>query len=689
MKASETPEERRARRAAKKAMKAAASGGAGAGGGGGADTVAALAGGAQPFIWKKKYEKSIEEGLDPQILNRDQLAAKQAAAAAEIAAIKARKIARAEEKAAMEQLREQMARDAEAEQAEGWEEKEEAFHRKTALLRTEMRIAEGREKAIDILVKQRALWRKLKEGPTDEEKELHPTWAAHGVALDPTLPSAKDIELVSPHALFTDNSGATLPWRDLEYLAQDIQAQLTLHGNDAQEKRFWQACATLCADAVTKQKSAAFGTNTPARGAAAGQSSSSSAAVKDDIALLLRGKGVTELELLERDIGLLVRGDPDASATLRALADGLDHTYWETVLRELALFKCVAFLREFHSQLLQARLDDLQRFVRVEEELERARREEARAAREAAGEPTDDAVAAASYAAEMEDIEEELDFEPKLLPHEQFETLGTAEDEGEAAAAGREDSGSFSPVLVPDDEEEGAAAPAAAAASKLHAVDAEADARELAELRRQVAEQKQREQEERARMALGSAVTALAPGAAAAAPAAAAAAASSSADDASFRRELSRLGPVEGDEVQLKTDFAIPAQTHWWQDKYRARKPRFFNRVKTGYEWNKYNGAHYDKENPPPKIVQGYKFNIFYPDLIDPSSAPRFRIEPDPGGNPDFCVLRFMAGPPYEDLAFKIVNKEWEYSFKRGYKCVFDKGVLALYFNFRRYFYRR
>lgn len=87
--------------------------------------------------------------------------------------------------------------------------------------------------------------------------------------------------------------------------------------------------------------------------------------------------------------------------------------------------------------------------------------------------------------------------------------------------------------------------------------------------------------------------------------------------------------------------------------------------------------------------MQGYKFNIFYPDLIDPSTPPRFRLEPDPSGNPDFQIIRFMAGPPYEDLAFKIVRKEWEYSFKRGYKCVFDRGVLALYFNFRRYFYRR
>lgn len=29
-----------------------------------------------------------------------------------------------------------------------------------------------------------------------------------------------------------------------------------------------------------------------------------------------------------------------------------------------------------------------------------------------------------------------------------------------------------------------------------------------------------------------------------------------------------------------------------------------------GFEWNKYNQTHYDVDNPPPKIVQGYKFNV-------------------------------------------------------------------------------
>ena len=30
-------------------------------------------------------------------------------------------------------------------------------------------------------------------------------------------------------------------------------------------------------------------------------------------------------------------------------------------------------------------------------------------------------------------------------------------------------------------------------------------------------------------------------------------------------------------------------QVTWWHDKYRPRKPKYFNRVHTGYEWNKYN----------------------------------------------------------------------------------------------------
>jgi hypothetical protein len=61
--------------------------------------------------------------------------------------------------------------------------------------------------------------------------------------------------------------------------------------------------------------------------------------------------------------------------------------------------------------------------------------------------------------------------------------------------------------------------------------------------------------------------------------------------------------------------------------RYAPRKPKYFNRIHTGYEWNKYNQTHYDTENPPPKVVQGYKFNIFYPDLLDRSVPPTYRWE--------------------------------------------------------------
>merc|ERR1711971_258698 len=144
----------------------------------------------------------------------------------------------------------------------------------------------------------------------------------------------------------------------------------------------------------------------------------------------------------------------------------------------------------------------------------------------------------------------------------------------------------------------------------------------------------------------------------------------------------------KGNADQFHGEVALPQRNYEWEDKYRPRKPRFFNRVKTGYEWNKYNQTHYDHDNPPPKMVQGYKFNVFYPDLIDKTKAPTYYLEKD-GSSGETLTLRFHAGPPYEDVAFKIVNQEWNLSHKFGFRVVFDRGVLQLYFNFKRHRYRR
>lgn len=146
---------------------------------------------------------------------------------------------------------------------------------------------------------------------------------------------------------------------------------------------------------------------------------------------------------------------------------------------------------------------------------------------------------------------------------------------------------------------------------------------------------------------------------------------------------------MEDSEQQMEggNEIFLPSATYWWQDRYRPRKPRYFNRVRTGWDWNKYNQTHYDRDNPPPKTIQGYKFTLFYPDLIDKTKTPKYFLEP--ADEDEFAIIRFHAGPPYEDVAFKILNKEWDVNKRAGFRCLFERGVLQLHFNFKRHFYRR
>ena len=142
----------------------------------------------------------------------------------------------------------------------------------------------------------------------------------------------------------------------------------------------------------------------------------------------------------------------------------------------------------------------------------------------------------------------------------------------------------------------------------------------------------------------------------------------------------------EGREELLKDEVKMAGGSYAWSDKYRPRKPRYFNRVKTGYDWNKYNRAHYDHDNPPPKTVQGYKFNIFYPDLVDRRLTPQYFLEA--AESDEFAIIRFSAGAPYEDIAFKVINREWGTKKRTGFRCTFQRGVLSLFFNFKLYRYR-
>ena len=51
---------------------------------------------------------------------------------------------------------------------------------------------------------------------------------------------------------------------------------------------------------------------------------------------------------------------------------------------------------------------------------------------------------------------------------------------------------------------------------------------------------------------------------------------------------------LDDDEELFNMEAELSRQTYVWEDKYRPRKPRYFNKVMTGFEWNKYNQTHYE-----------------------------------------------------------------------------------------------
>ncbi|XP_054794763.1 splicing factor Cactin-like isoform X1 [Prosopis cineraria] len=298
--------------------------------------------------------------------------------------------------------------------------------------------------------------------------------------------------------------------------------------------------------------------------------------------------------------------------------------YWEAVLKRLHIYKAKATLKEIHEKMLRKHLQRLEQPLEGEHKLENAY----------------------DSKSEVEDIQDDVKVQSV------DETYSPEPMKGEDQEA-EDEPGSFSPVLLHGDENE-------------EAIDPEEDRAVLERKRMAVMEEQQRRIQE----------------AMASKPA--------PSEDNFEMKAMKAMGAMEEGDALFGSgaEVNLDSQVYWWHDKYRPRKPKYFNRVHTGYEWNKYNQTHYDHDNPPPKIVQGYKFNIFYPDLVDKTKAPTYTIEKD-GSNGETCIIRFHAGPPYEDIAFRIVNKEWEYSHKKGFKCTFERGILHVYFNFKRYRYRR
>ncbi|XP_043991429.1 cactin [Gambusia affinis] len=468
--------------------------------------------------------------------------------------------------------------------------------------------------------------------------------------------SAEDDDLaVEMHEPYTFLNGLTVT--DMEDLLEDIKVYMELE--QGKNVDFWRDMTTITEDEISKLR------KLEASGKGPGDRRDGiNTAVSTDVQTVFKGKTYSQLQALHLNI----------EGKIRAGGSNLDIGYWESLLQQVRVYMARARLRERHQDVLRQKLFKLKQEQGVESEpLFPIIKEEPRSEEDEDGERTpgqtrdrtaEESGLPTSSSRRNKNRETEEDEEG---PGPSTSAAGSQDKEGGEKAEGKDEEGkeeAVEAVLTEEDliqqsqaeYDSGRYSPTLLTLSELpldtHTITPEEDAHRLQLARRQL-------------QVTGDA--------------------NESAEDAFVRRAKEGMG---NDEAQFSVEIPVSGKMYLWADKYRPRKPRFFNRVHTGFEWNKYNQTHYDFDNPPPKIVQGYKFNIFYPDLIDKRSTPQYFLEPCPD-NKDFGILRFHAGPPYEDIAFKIVNREWEYSHRHGFRCQFANGIFQLWFHFKRYRYRR
>jgi len=558
----------------------------------------------QPFRWNKKLEKegigNIEDDELEQLARLRVVEQRQ-----ELEKVKKARLERERERQERMELEELEQRSRETEKFAKWQRDEDQFHLKQALLRSSIRISDGRAKPIDLLAKYIS---------NDED----------------------GVDAVEMHEPYTYLNGLTTT--DLEDLLEDIKVYVRLEKDKNMD--YWRDITVIVEDELHKLRKLDSQTGSMYE-AAVERREGINKAVGSDVQEVFKGKTVEQLVLLQAQI----------EGKLAQKSEGLDISYWESLLSQLKAHTARARLRDKHQQNLRSKLALLKAeqgvVTTVDDTAPTATAttvaKEQRAEHHDGEDP--EAGGASSTAREDKMDVDDPHYDPR-------EGSATATDDDEDIeewevelnnAIAEYGKGGYSPAYIRLDE---------LPLGTITFLEEE-------DIIRRNFDQK--------KVMKGAQVENV-----------------ENAEEKALEREAKK-GMGE-DEAVFSVESALE-QSYEWSDKYRPRKPRYFNRVHTGFEWNKYNQTHYDFDNPPPKIVQGYKFNIFYPDLIDKAITPEFKMIPTADG--DFCILHITAGPPYEDIAFKIVNKEWEYGYKRGFRCQFHNNIFQLWFHFKRYRYRR
>lgn len=436
-----------------------------------------------------------------------------------------------------------MAQMAENAQMAEWIGKEDEFQLEQARKRAEIRVRENRAKPIDLLALN-LKWGNP-DGPQNDNNPFDdPDEEDEGAGLE--------VDLDEPYKIFDD-----LALEEVQELHEDIKMHMTLEKAD-RNREFWRCLNVVCEDTL--------------RTLTAARHLQSVDVTKADVHRLLDGKSYEKLIELEGSIERkLSSGEP------------IDPEYWEGLLRELKVWKAKAKLRTMHEVVLRNRLESLRKkqrdeAVKMQQEL-----------------------ASALIKTAPAQIEEPTPVDDIAAPIEEGDLVEEEPEEYE-----RDMSPAPMARIHPDDH-------------SLEVVSADEEWRRLVALRRQIlqtrfvpkprnvaADGDGEGQEDRDAMA-----------------------------ERLYKQEAEK--GLDEEEELFDIEAEMSRQTYNWEDKYRPRKPRYFNKVHTGYEWNKvssvpssapprpslaalrrhdrsadasslqYNQVHYSSDEPPPKVVQGYK----------------------------------------------------------------------------------
>ena len=247
----------------------------------------------QTFRWQKKLEKEGIGKINDEDLE-DLAKKKIVEQREELEKVKRARLEREKEKAERDEMDELEQRTKESDKFAKWKADEDSFHMKQALLRSSIRIQDGRAKPIDLLAKY--------------------------------ISAEDDVDMVDMHEPYTYLNGLTI--EDLEDLLVDIKVYQRLEkGCNAD---YWQDITVIVEDELHKLRKLDSRTGSMYE-AAVERREGINKAVSTDVQNVFKGKSVEQLEALQTGI----------EAKLLQRQEGIDIGYWESLLSQLKVGRII------------------------------------------------------------------------------------------------------------------------------------------------------------------------------------------------------------------------------------------------------------------------------------------------------------------------------------------------------------